>query len=236
MELVELSALAIAPVVFILTYIYLKDRYEREPLKYLFITFVLGMAVAYPVVWVGNLVQTWTPIDFQAGTVETIALYAFIVVALPEELFKYLVLRWYNYPHKEFDEPYDGIMYGAVVSLGFATVENFLYIFAGTDHGVETAILRMFTAVPAHAAFGVIMGYYVGKAKFLHGSHHPFWERMKGLGAAILIHGLYDYFLFLENEYLVLFSFSLLVAALVLSRQAMKLHAEISPHKPQDPE
>ncbi|MEO1807827.1 MAG: hypothetical protein AAFU33_23630, partial [Bacteroidota bacterium] len=82
MELVELSALAIAPVVFILTYIYLKDRYEREPLKYLFITFVLGMAVAYPVVWVGNLVQTWLPIDFQAGTLETVALYAFIVVAL----------------------------------------------------------------------------------------------------------------------------------------------------------
>jgi RsiW-degrading membrane proteinase PrsW (M82 family) len=57
----------------------------------------------------------------------------------------------------------DGVVYGAVASLGFATLENILYV---TPNGFAVAAARAFTAVPGHALLGVIMGYYVGRAKF----------------------------------------------------------------------
>ncbi|MCI4671418.1 MAG: PrsW family glutamic-type intramembrane protease [Bacteroidia bacterium] len=232
MEVLELSAVALAPVIFIMTYIYLRDEYEREPLKYLIVTFVLGVLAAIPVIYIGRFLQTTFNIDKDGGF-EQLIIYSFFVVAFTEEWMKYLVLRWYNYPHKEFDEPYDGIMYGSAVALGFAAIENLLYVFTSEGNGLEIGLFRMFTAVPAHATFGVIMGYFVGKAKFLP-KRHPFWERMKGLFAAILFHGLYDYFLFLGNTYLAIFSFTALGIGILLAQRAMKLHASISPHREDD--
>ncbi len=89
----------------------------------------------------------------------------------------------------------------------------------------------MFTAVPAHAMFGVLMGYFVGKAKFTIGKTASFIERMKGLFVAILFHGLYDFFLFLNESFLTIFAFFSLVVGILLSNHAMKIHLDISPHK-----
>lgn len=225
MELLQLLALALAPIGFIFTYVYLMDRYEREPLKYLIITFVLGGLTAVPVILVGMWLQNVTGTSSTSSPL-ALLVYAFIVVATTEEGMKYLVLRWYNYPHREFDEPYDGIMYGVAVSLGFAAVENVLYVLSG---GMGTGLLRMFTAVPAHASFGTMMGFFVGRAKF--GARYPAWERTKGLLVAILFHGLYDYFLFLGNTYLALISFVALALGIYLARRAMRLHVEDSPHR-----
>jgi RsiW-degrading membrane proteinase PrsW (M82 family) len=83
-------------------------------------------------------------------------------VALSEELSKFLVVRYFCYPQKRFDEPLDGIVYSVMVSMGFATIENVNYVFT---HGYSTAFVRMFLSVPAHATFGVVMGYFIGKAK-----------------------------------------------------------------------
>ncbi len=232
MEVLELMAIALAPVIFIMTYVYLRDEYEREPLKYLIITFLLGVAVALPVIYIGRFLTSWLGIDSHSEG-EKLLVYAFFIVAFTEEWLKYLVLRWYNYPHKEFDEPYDGIMYGSAVALGFAAIENILYVFMSNGNGLEVGLFRMFTAVPAHATFGIIMGYFVGKAKFFPDSH-PFWERMKGLLAAIFLHGLYDYFLFLGNEYLAVFSFIALGIGVFLAQRAMRMHADISPYKEED--
>jgi RsiW-degrading membrane proteinase PrsW (M82 family) len=230
-ELLELLALALAPIIFILTYVYLQDEYEREPLKYLLITFLLGILTAFPVIWLSPYLQALTGVHGNATGVGELMVYAFVVVALLEEGMKYLVLRWYIYPHSEFDEPYDGIMYGVAVSLGFAAIENVFYVLSAGEGGFETGLMRMFTAVPAHATFGVMMGYFVGKAKFLHGAGHPYIERMKGLLTAIFFHGWYDYFLFLWGGYLALFAFVALLVGLWLARRAMTLHAQISPHR-----
>ena len=226
----ELLGIALAPVVFLFTYIYLQDEYEREPLKYLLIAFFLGVLCAIPVVYLGDYIEAFSGLSMVEGDWVQILLYAFIVVALTEELMKYLVLRWYIYPHDEFDEPFDGIMYGTAISLGFAAIENILYVFT-SDDGLGTGILRMFSAVPAHAMFGVLMGYFVGKAKFMSSDGSPFLERMKGLGVAVLFHGLYDFFLFLNESYLTLFAFFALISGIFLSNRAMKIHIAISPHK-----
>ena len=228
----ELFALALATVVFIFTYVYLKDEYEREPLQHLVLSFVLGILCAFPVVFIGGRLRILLDVSGNSSPLELIV-YAFVVVALVEEGMKYLVLRWYCYRHEEFDEPYDGIMYGVAISMGFAAIENVLYVF-GEGGGWETGVARMLTAVPAHGIFGVFMGYYVGKAKFM-SEGNAYLERMKGLGAAVLWHGGYDYFLFLGWEELVFLSLAMVFLGVRLSRKAIKLHQSISPHKAQIP-
>ncbi|WNJ20188.1 PrsW family glutamic-type intramembrane protease [Pontibacter sp. G13] len=231
MEVVEVLGISLSPVVFIFTYVYLLDKYEREPLIYLFITFGFGVLIAWPVLYIGGELQALTGVFPAPEYPFRTLIYAFIVVALVEESMKYLVLRWYNYPHPEFDEPYDGIMYGVAVSLGFAAIENILYVYQAEGDALQTGLVRMVTAVPAHAVFGVLMGYFVGKAKFTHSKKQAYIERMKGLGIAIFFHGLYDYCLFLGNVHVAFFALFSLGLGLLLAQRAMHLHAEISPHK-----
>jgi diamine N-acetyltransferase len=89
----------------------------------------------------------------------------------------------------------DGIVYGVMIGMGFATLENILYV---QKFGMQTGLLRMFLSVPAHATFGVLMGYYAGKAKF----EIPNRTRLLFLGLfwAVLFHGLFDFFLFLQGN------------------------------------
>jgi RsiW-degrading membrane proteinase PrsW (M82 family) len=228
-SLLWLLFLALAPVSLIFTYIYVHDRHEREPLKYLIITFIWGILIAVPVVLLGGWLSAWLGVSDEGGSYLSIALYAFGVVGLSEEGMKFAVLRLYNYPKREFDEPYDGIMYGAAVSLGFAAIENVLYVMTSED-AMQTALMRMFTAVPAHASFGVVMGYFAGRAKFSANSSAGLLL-LRGLAAAILLHGLYDLFLFIGEALLALFSFAVLALGIGLSRRAMRLHALNSPHR-----
>ncbi len=88
---------------------------------------------------------------------------SFLSSGFLEESVKWFVLMISVYPHAHFDEHYDGIVYGASVSLGFATLENILYLFS---HGVEHAFIRALLPVSCHALIGVIMGFYLGKARF----------------------------------------------------------------------
>ena len=123
-------------------------------------------------------------------------------VALIEEYFKYLVLTKYAYKQDSFNEPMDGIVYGVIASLGFALVENIIYVFLYADPGQEmiVGILRMFTAIPAHALMGVIMGYYIGKAKFAETPEEEKALTYRGLFIAIGIHGLYNFILFISAD------------------------------------
>jgi len=115
---------------------------------------------------------------------------AFLHAAIPEEFYKLVVLMTFCWFSRHFDEPFDGIVYGATVSLGFATLENVLYVSQG---GLVVAILRAVTAVPGHAFCGVVMGYFVGRAKFA--STGRTWIIMQGFVLAVVMHGLYDLFL-----------------------------------------
>ena len=101
------------------------------------------------------------------NVVQSIFVDAFLSSGMLEEFFKWAIIFLTIYPHVEFDEPFDGIVYGASVSLGFATAENIVYLFG---NGVEHAISRALLTVSSHAMFGVIMGFYFGKAKFSGGS------------------------------------------------------------------
>ncbi len=223
-----LLGIALAPIVAIAWFIYLKDRYEHEPSKHLLVSFFLGCLSVIPAIFLEYSYDLILPNN--NSSIANTAFLAFVVVAFSEEISKYLMLNFYAYKLPEFDEPMDGIVYGVMVSLGFAAVENLTYVFI-YDGGWVTAILRMFTAVPAHASFGVFMGFYFGYA-WLH-KKHQLRYKIYGLFIAVLLHGTYDFFL-LQNKFpaFAFFSFIGLAISIRFSLKAIKIHQNLSPHKP----
>lgn len=143
------------------------------------------LLIVMPVQWLLG----FTGVLKDSSVFVTSAVIAFGFAAIPEEFFKFRVLKKMS-DHSAFDEPMDGIVYGAVASLGFATLENVMYCI---DGGMQTVILRAFTAVPAHAAFGAIMGYHFSKQHF---QGKVVGLRSKSYLYPVLIHGLYNYLLF----------------------------------------
>ncbi|MBC7509686.1 MAG: PrsW family intramembrane metalloprotease [Ferruginibacter sp.] len=157
-----LMPLAVAPGVAICIFIYLKDKYNREPLGLLLVSFILGMFSIIPAIMLQLL--SHTSLESLAGkTIAQVAIFAFLIVGVSEEGRKYIMIRLFAYRRKAFDEPFDGIVYVVMVGMGFATLENIGYVL---QHGMGTGILRMFLSVPAHATFAILMGYHLGLAKF----------------------------------------------------------------------
>ncbi|WP_452228315.1 PrsW family intramembrane metalloprotease [Lacinutrix sp. MEBiC02404] len=224
----HLLLLAIAPVFLIILYIYYKDKYDKEPKRLLFFSFLLGAVVSIIVTTVLYILSDYTiPIEI-VGNKSVLQLFikAFFIVALIEEFSKYIIVRYFAQPNKAFNEQFDGIVYAVMVSMGFAATENIMYVLQG---GMQTALLRAFTAVPAHATFAVIMGFFMGKAKF---SKNRRRLNLLGLILAVLFHGTYDFFLFLEFiPGIWIGAFISLFIGLVLSRKAIKKHSNNSRFK-----
>lgn len=219
-----LLGLSIAPGAFLSVYIYIKDKYEKEPIRLLGLCFLLGALSIIPAIILESI-GSHLGFGVSQSSVLTF-LYAFVVVGLSEELCKFLVVYLLAYRNKHFNEPFDGIIYCVIVSMGFATLENIMYVFAG---GYSVGLLRMFTAVPSHATDAVIMGYFMGRAKF---SARSQYFLLLGLFGAMLFHGAYDYCL-MEMNYPGIYTGAILsfFVALMLSSKAIKEHQDSSPFK-----
>lgn len=227
MDVFTLLGLALAPGTAIGIYIYLKDKHEREPLMLLLISFFYGILSTIVTLVISQPLSML--LMARESTVVTQFVEAFFKVALVEEFSKFIFVRFILFNNKNFNEPFDGIVYAVMVSMGFATLENVIYVF---NYGFATGILRMFTAVPAHATFGVLMGYFLGKAKFSH--NKKFMYSVMGLFTATLFHGAYDYFWFIaeiDNVWTGIWIFAIvaLVTGFILSRAAIRLHQQASP-------
>ena len=214
---------AIAPAFIIIIFIYIKDKYEKEPKRIMLYSFLLGAIVS---VLISTVLYVFFDYFLPLRDDTSIGqqfIKAFFVVALIEEFSKYVIVRYYSQPRKAFNEPFDGIVYAVIVSMGFAMVENLIYVFQG---GWEVALIRAFTAVPAHATFGVLMGYFMGKAKF---NGKRITDNLIGLSLAILFHGAYDFFLFIKFiPGIWIGAFISLAIAVILARKAIKIHQENS--------
>ncbi|MEC2056743.1 intramembrane metalloprotease PrsW [Peribacillus psychrosaccharolyticus] len=180
--LVILSA-GTAPGLALLSYFYLKDHYEKETFKTVLKTFLYGVCLVLPIMFLQYIFQVEQVLNGPFAQ-------AFLQASLLEEFVKWFFLLYIIYPHVDFDEPYDGIIFGAGISLGFATLENILYLVA---NGVEHALTRAMLPVSSHALFGVIMGYYIGKAKFSYSHKRVFL--FSALIVPVILHGVYDYIL-----------------------------------------
>lgn len=220
-----LIILAFLPGVVIALYIHFRDKYEPEPLSLLFFSFFLGV-ISMGIAW-GFTVVVDHFIAIDEEDWEEQAVHAFLMVAFIEEFSKFLFARGVLFRNKNFNEPFDGIVYTVMIGMGFATAENILYVL---DGGGGTAFVRMFSAVPAHGLFAILMGYYLGKAKFHHGK--TFLFSSLALLVATLFHGTYDYFLFIKSvPGLWIGSVVSIIIAFVLARKAIRIHQQASPFK-----
>ncbi len=213
MSLLFLLALALAPVIAIILFVWFKDKYDREPIRFLVLGFILGIISIIPAIILEMIGNSFFP----TMDMMNVFLYSFFVVALAEEGIKFFFLRIVFYKNRYFNEPFDGIIYAVMISMGFAAAENIMYVM---NHGFAVGLLRMFTAVPAHAGFAILMGYFVGKAKFA--KQYKTYILLLGLFNAILFHGLYDFFL-LQNDSdgLRILAFVTLIICLILSKRAL---------------
>ncbi|WP_239614104.1 glutamic-type intramembrane protease PrsW [Cohnella mopanensis] len=185
MLLVSILAAAIVPGIALLAYFYWKDRYDAEPVSMVLKMFLTGVLIVVPIMIVQRGLMIWwgeSPFTF-----------SFIISAGVEEFFKWFVLYHIIYNHTEFDEPYDGIVYAVAVSLGFATLENVLYVFL-EPATFGTLMMRALLPVSGHALFGVYMGYSLGKAKFSVGKSVKI-HLWLALLLPLIWHGTYDFML-----------------------------------------
>jgi len=186
--------LAILPVIALMIYIYNKDKYEKEPIGMLMKAFVLGI-ISIPIALIFD--------GFFAATLPGVTVFfqAFFQAGIPEELAKWILFMLFIWRNKNFDEFFDGIVYACFIGLGFACVENIMYVFDNEtfSSAVHTGVMRALLSVPGHFLFAVIMGYYLGLAKFKKEGKTKFL--ILSILFPILAHGLFDYMLMLSSAF-----------------------------------
>jgi protease PrsW len=220
-------AVSLAPVLFIFLFVYYKDKHEKEPMWLLIITFILGAMITCPVFVLQEELKMFTHLSPDSKDIYLVA-YCLLIPAFVEETLKYTILRIFNYPLNEFDEPFDGIMYGVTVALGFAAFENILYV---ATNSLILGVFRMFTAVPAHAVCGAVMGYFVGKAKFRLSYGMGVKEHFYGLVCAILLHATFDFLLY--SGIGIIAFLILLISGILVMYPELNFLARISPFRQQ---
>lgn len=191
----SIATAAVAPGIALLTYFYLKDKYDAEPLHMVIKVFFVGILTVFPIMIIQRGITLWLG--------EGPLLGSFGITAGVEEFIKWFVLFHMIYKHKEFDEPYDGIVYATAISLGFATMENILYGIA-SHASFGALMIRALLPVSGHAMFGVMMGYHLGRAKFSSGTGSRKYL-VYSLLFPILWHGIYNYVLIYVTHYWIWF-------------------------------
>lgn len=196
MKKLILLIVAILPIYLIGLYIYKKDK-DKEDRSLLAKLFIFGILSCFPAVMLELIVGIFFP-NYEQLDLLSLAIYVFIGIALVEEICKWFMTYKIAYKHKEFDHAYDAIVYSVFVSLGFAALENILYVM---DNGIGTGIVRALSAVPGHACNAIIMGFYLGLSKIASINKNEKLSK-KNLYLSILMptiaHGIYDYCLFTE--------------------------------------
>ena len=184
--------LAILPVIVLASYIYKKDKYEKEPLSMLILAFFLGMlAIPMDLVVVG-IINAMIP----GGTV---FYQAFFEAGIPEEFCKWALFMLVIWRNKNFDEFFDGIVYACFIGLGFACIENMMYVFDSESYStaLHTGVVRALLSVPGHFLFAVIMGYFLGMAKFRPQQRGKYL--ILSYVCPVIAHGIFDYLLMLSS-------------------------------------
>ncbi len=219
-----LLLLSLAPVFIIAGYIYFRDKYEREPISLLLKSLFMGVIITLPVVLMESILSVF---GFADSTILNAFYNGFVVAAFSEELWKLAAVYLLVWRSPEFNERFDGIVYAVFVSLGFAAVENVLYVM---DGGAEVAMARAITAVPVHALFGVMMGYYLAIAKFSPQKRKG--NLWKALFIPVLFHGFYDFILMTGYNWLIFIFVPFVIYLWITGLQRMKMLSDNSRFNP----
>ena len=225
---------AIVPVIVLCYYIYRKDV-NKEPFRLLRKLFLLGFAGVLPVLIAELFLEYFFPTD---GINNPIILFIniFIDVALMEEGYKWIMVRFIGFNNKEFDEIYDIIVYSVFVSLGFACIENIFYVLSG---GFSSAILRALLSIPGHMCFAIVMGYFLAKAKVSLVNNNKklmIKNSIFSIVFATLVHTIYDFILMYSSEseillgllFFLLFDIVMVVTCIITVNKISKIQKNIT--------
>ena len=192
---INLLVLAIYPSIAFILWTYLKDRYDKEPIKLLGKFFILGAFISI----IGIICEDFL-ININKYNGNYYVIYSsFIVAGFTEEGLKAIVLISNLIKEKNFNEKLDGIIYSIFLSLGFATVENIIYLyFEDVSNIFRVSIIRGIISVPAHMMFAITMGYYISKYKFSNNRIKKREYIILAILIPILLHGIFDFLLMVE--------------------------------------
>ena len=199
--------LAIIPSILLCLYVYRMDVVEKEPIHLLLILFFVGVLTTVPARFFEQTLISVTGLQFT--NVYDCLILSFLIIALVEEGYKFLVLFISCWKNKEFNYRYDAIVYSVFISIGFATLENILYV---QNSGYSVALYRGIISVPAHAFYAVASGFFLGLAKensTKHKTSKTLLYIFLSLLVPVVMHGIFDFLLLTENDILfgVFFSF-----------------------------
>ena len=218
-----LLVLSVLPSIILGVYIYRNDKVEKEPGSLLFKLFLGGLGAIFLTLILSGVVNMIMPGLEDRVNYDIIStfLYAFVQVALVEEFSKWWFLKCISWKNKEFTHLYDAIVYAVFTSLGFATIENILYVIQG---GIGVAIMRAIVSVPGHAFFGIFMGYFYGLAKKsdLLKDKNKTKYLLLSIFIPALLHGIFDFCLFVGNIITVLFYLVFIITLYVYSFKTVK--------------
>lgn len=194
-----LIAAAVIPAAALAIYVYKADKKEKEPVSLLLSLIFLGIFSTGLAICTERLGEFLLSLKYEESSLQYRLILYFIVVAVSEEGFKYLLLKLRTWKSPAFNCRFDGIVYAVFVSLGFALWENISYVFM---YGLSTALVRCVTAIPGHACFGVFMGIFYGLAKMYDNrgeiGKSRFYRWLAFLFPVVL-HGAYDFTATVEN-------------------------------------
>ncbi len=223
--------LSLAPCALWLWYFYSRSIYKRPPLRLIAMTFLLGSAATFIALPLNLLGQSLLLSYFGNNTL-TRVLVLFFVVGPVEELCKLFAVAVFAYRHREFDEPLDGVIYSTTAALGFAAIENVIYL---AQNNPFLVLLRGPLSNPGHALFSSLWGLSLSEAK---GAPNLISQRLpiiaRGWAKAALLHSIFNVLL-LASERVSFLLFYVVIAALLALffwvRKQIQLHRDASPHR-----
>lgn len=193
----RLFVIAITPGIALALSVYFTDRYDKEPLTLLIKVFVLGALSVIPTAFVERFLLNFNVF----GGLLSAAFTAFIVAGLTEEFFKRGVVLLTAFKSKAFDEKLDGIVYAIFSALGFATIENIMYVVFRFSANPHIGLYRGVFSVPAHMLFAVTMGYYLSLAKFAEDEENRKKYLRKSWFVPAILHGIFNFILMTQLSF-----------------------------------
>jgi RsiW-degrading membrane proteinase PrsW (M82 family) len=212
--------LLIAPIIAlsIIAIVWIKRGKDRYP--GLITSFVLGMFSILIVLLFQYIARKFGLEDFK--NLRRMIFYSFIVMGFGSEFGKFLILRYYYFPKKNFNGPIDSIVYSTMISMGFALVGNIIYL--AVPYYSEVDFFYAITVIFGNLFFAVILGFFVGMAKT---RENKFVDSMTGLFAASFFHALYNFCFISEDFRLLLFlSIGAFIVVILLYYKAFELNEE----------
>ena len=212
--------LALIPGIILAIVVWRADKIEKEPVGLLVKLFLLGALTIISAIVIGTIGEDHIFGFLDKESMLFIFIDNFILTAMVEEGGKYFVMKKVTWKHPAFDHTFDGVVYAVAASLGFATLENIIYLI---DSDISIAIVRGILSVPGHVIYAVFMGYYYGLAKYSESLGSDRYRKInlrKAYFIPVLLHGFYDFCLSTPYDifYLVFLVFEIVLTVIVIKR------------------